>query len=459
MVYSSLLFIYGFLPVSLLLYYVSPKKSREFILLLLSAVFCGMISLYFLCFMAVYVLVNYSIGSLIDKMKKGGMKAGLPLALGIVFDLTALVAFRTEAIPWVPELIKVPQGFFPIGISFFTLSSVGTLIDIYKGRIEAEKNFVRYALFIIFFPRLIMGPLMRYDVFRKVLTNRRCGLSELGIGFTVFIKGLAKKVIFADNLFMLYSAVKRIAPDELSALSAWLGAVAYLLCLYFTLSGISDMGTGIGYCFGLRFPQSFNHPMFSPNILYFTSRWHTQVVHWFRRYITKPFSSISAKKWQKKIIFIIAWSLLGIWYTFTLNGFISGLLIGAGILLENRFTRSRAITATGIFYTFFIVLLVSIFMSGDSISYSLSYLLAMIGGNRNLADTLSLYLFRNYIVMLLISLYASTNIFRNMINRSGKGRLRKIFIVSTPILAILLLTVCTAMMSYSGYSGLKLIKL
>lgn len=459
MVYSSLLFIYGFLPVSLLLYYVSPKKFREVVLLILSMVFVGLISIYFLIFILAYILVNYSIGAMIQALKKKRRRSVLPLALGLIIDVTLIFAFRTDHISWILKFTHVPKNFYPIGLSFFTLSAIGTLIDIYKGHISAEKNIVKYALYIIFFPRLIMGPVLRYDIFKKVLSNRRDGLSEIGTGFTVFIKGLAKKIILADNMFILYSAVKSVDVKEISALSAWLGIIAYLLCLYFTLSGFADMATGIGYCFGFRFPQSFNYAILSSKIRYFAARWHIQIVHWFRRYITKPLGAFINKKWYKQMVFVGVWAIFGFWYTFNSNGIIWGTLIGTAIIVENKINSKKLVTATGVIYSFLVVTMCMVFLSGESVSYSCSYLLAMIGGNGAIADSLSFYLMRNYIVILLIGIYASTNLFRNMIIRSGKGKFRNAFIFVSPILVIILLAVCTALISYSGSSEMILLKL
>ena len=239
MVYSSLLFIYGFLPVSVLLFYINPKKFRELTLLFLSIVFCGMISLYFLIFMLAFTALNYGFSHLISRLRRNEKAAAVPLALGVITDLLALIVFRTDYFDWLHKVIKAPEGFFPVGISFFSLAAVGTLIDIYKGRIDAEKNIVRFSLYFMFFPRLIMGPLLRYGVFRRILGSRRETPENIGIGMTLFVKGLAKKVIVADDLYMLYTAVQSQNVKELSAATAWLGITGFVLCLYFNLSGFA----------------------------------------------------------------------------------------------------------------------------------------------------------------------------------------------------------------------------
>ena len=459
MVYSSLLYIYGFLPISLLLYYLTPKRMREAALLVFSIIFCGMISLYFLVFVLVYTAVNYSCILLIQKNDKNEKIAAVPLSFGILFDLLALFTFRTEYFFWLHKLIGVPEGFFPVGISFFTLSAIGSLIDVYKGRLKTKVSLYRFANYICFFPKLLMGPLLRYDTFSKLLDGRRSSLSGIGVGMTVFVKGLAKNVIVADNLYMLYRSVQSSNFEDISAVTAWLGITAYIFCLYFTLSGFADMGTGIAYCFGIRLPQSFNYPLLSSRIKYFAARWHSQIVQWLRRYITKPFYNVCRKKWTKELIFVCGWSLFGFWYTFNLNGIAGGALMGAFIILEARLKEKKIMEFTGVFYTFLVVILCSVFISGSSIAFSAKYFLVMIGGNGNIADTQAFYLIKSYIVLLLLAMYASTDLFRNMMVRSGKKNIRIAVNIASPVIVVILLVVCTALISYSGSSGMLLMKL
>jgi len=459
MVYSSLLFIYGFLPVSLLLYYITPKKLREMALLFLSVVFCCLISLYFLIFVVVFAAVNYIFMHLISLSRRSEKVAAVPLAAGIIIDLIAVFAFRTEYFTWLHRMIRAPESFYPVGISFFALGAIGTLIDVYKGRIKADRNMVRFALYIMFFPRLIMGPLLRYRVFTNILNNRRETLSGMGVGMTVFIKGLAKKVIAADNLYMLYTAAKSAPIKEISALTAWLGAAAYILCLYFVLSGFADMGTGIAYLYGLKFPQSFNYPLLSTRLRYFAARWQSQVIQWLRRYITKPIYGVCRKRWMREAVFISGWAIFGFWYTVDINGAVWGAIIGTAVIIENRLLKKKIMNFSGIIYTFLTVLICGVFLSSDTLGYSVRYLFAMVGGNGAIADAQGFYLFKSYIVLILVSMYASTDLFRNLMTRSGRGKAKKVIMAVSPVLVLAVLMVCTALMSYSGSSDMLLMKL
>ncbi|MDE6091523.1 MAG: hypothetical protein K2G14_00320 [Ruminococcus sp.] len=459
MLYSSLLFIYGFLPVSLLIYMITPENLKKNVLFLLSMIFCTLNSLKFLVFMLVYIAVNYIAGMFIWVLREKKSLSAIPLFVGTAFDLTMIFMFRTEAFSSLKNNLNIPDEFFPVGISFFTLSAVGYLIDIFRKRMRAERDFICFGLYIMMFPRIIMGPVIRYKTFKKMLKNRKSDLADIGMGFTIFVKGLVKKVIAADTMYMLYTAVKSVDIWKMPALNAWLGMTAYLLCLYFMLSGFADMGTGVGYCFGFRFPQSFNYPVFSTKIRNFAANWHVHIIYWFRRYFSKPLCELCRKRVYKKIIYILAWCMVGFWYRFDINGFLWGFFIGLSVLAENVFGRMKIMKATGIIYTYAVTMICAVFLAGENISYSLNYLLAMLGGNRMFADSQTLYLLKYYIVLLLICMYFSTSLFRNMLMRSGRTKLKVPMEIASPIITVVLLAVCTALISYSGSSGMILMTL
>jgi len=459
MVYSSLLFIYGFLPVSILLFYITPKKLRELTLLFLSIIFCGMISLYFLIFMLAFTALNYGFSHLISRLRKNEKAAAIPLTVGIIIDLASLIIFRTDYFTRLHDFMRAPEGFFPVGISFFSLAAVGTLIDIYKGMIKAEKNIVRFSLYFMFFPRLIMGPLLRYGVFRRILDNRRETPANIGIGMTLFVKGLAKKVIVADDLYILYTAVQSQNVKEISAVTAWLGIIGFVLCLYFNLSGFADMGMGVAYCFGYRMPQSFNYPLVSTKIKYFAARWQSQVIQWLRRYVTKPLYGVCRHRWIKELVFVFGWTLFGIWYTFSANGALWGLLIGTAVVIESRITKRKIMDITGIIYTAFVIIICFVFLAGSSPAYSGRYLLAMLCGNGVIADSQAFYLLKSYIVLLLAAIYAASDLFRNLMTRSGKKKVKTVITAVSTLVVLAALIICTALLSYSGSSEMLIMKL
>ncbi len=455
MTYSSLIFIYGFLPLSLLIYHATREKYRNAVLLGLSLIFCGFCGLKCLAFTVLDTAFNFLVGHIIDTHRVRKKSGTLPLVTGITANIAMLFVFRAADLAELREKIGLPEGVMPVGISLFTLSAVGYLIDIYSDRIRAESDPVRFGLYMLMFPRIIMGPVLRYDSFVKILSRRKCSLAETGTGMTIFVKGLAKKVLAADNLFMLYSAVRNVKSGELAAVNAWLGMIAYVLCLYFTVSGLTDMGIGLGRCFGMHFPRCFNYPLFVSKLRYFASRWHMQAVRWFRRYISSPLSAQSSVRWIKKLIFIATWGFFGFWYTFRAGGLIWGLLLGIGIVVERKFAKLKMLNATGIIVTFVFLTVSSVFLAGDNLSASIRYLGAMVGGNRMLADSLTVYLLRSYVIILLVSVYASTDLFRNMLLRSRKNKVNSVLSAATPAIVIVLLLVCTAFIAYGGASALS----
>ncbi|MCM1314084.1 MAG: hypothetical protein NC205_07145 [Prevotella sp.] len=459
MIYSSLLFIYGFLPLSLLIYWLTPEKMKNTSLLLSSIVFCALNSLRFLKFMVIYTLINYFSGLFIGKFRNKKIISAVPLFIGVSADLIIFFMFRTDFLDIFKDKLKIPDVFFPVGVSFITLTAIGYLVDIYRKCIRAEFDIIKFSLYMMMFPAIIIRPVIRYNTFRRMLNDQKITMFDVGTGFKIFVKGLAEKVIAGDTMYMLYMAVRSVDIWKMSAVNAWLGMTAYMLSIYFTLSGMADMGKGIGYCFGFRFPNSFNYPIFSNKMQDFSSNWHIQIIYWFRRYVAKPLYDICRSRIYRKIIFITAWCCVGIWYRFDVNGIIWGGIIGLSVVIEKYMRRFRVLKITGIIYTYVITIICMVFFSGENIIYSTNYLLVLLGGNKIFADSMTLYLLKYYIVLLLICTYCSTGLFRNMVMRSGKNYIRTVIAVVSPVITILMLAVCTALISYTGSSELSLIRL
>ncbi|MDE6539717.1 MAG: hypothetical protein K2K66_05960 [Ruminococcus sp.] len=459
MTYSSLLFIYGFLPLSLLIYWLTPEKMKNTSLLLLSMLFCALNSFRFLKFMVVYTLINYFAGLFIGKFRNKKSISAIPLFLGISADVVMFFMFRTDFLDIFKNKLKIPCEFFPVGVSFITLTAIGYLIDIYKKCIRPEFDIVKFSLYMMMFPLIIMRPVIRYNTFRRMINDRKVTLCDTGTGLTIFVKGLVKKVIAGDTMYAMYIAVKSVDIWNMSSVNAWLGMTAYLLSLYFTLSGMADMGAGTGYCFGFRFPHSFNYPVFSNKMRDFASNWHVQIIYWFRRYMSKPLCEMGKSRVYRKIIFISAWCCVGLWYRFDMNGLLWGGIIGLTVVLEKYIRRFRILKITGIIYTYVITIIGIVFLSGENIGQSLNYLLVLLGGNKIFADSLTLYLLKYYIVLMLVCTYCSTSLFRNMVMRSGKSHIKSIIALLSPVVTLVMLVLCTAIISYTGSSELYLISL
>lgn len=452
MIFSSLIFIYAFLPLSILIYYVVPKRFRNNVMLCLSVIFCGVQGLDFLGFMAAYTLLHFAEGIFLGKIRQKKYISYPVIAAGILADVIILLIFREKIFieKYLPDMIV------PIGVSFSTLSAIGYCLDVCRGKIRAEKNFFRFSLYMFFFPKLPMGPIINYSSFRRMTKYRTMGINEIGAGMVVFVKGLAKKILLADNIYILYLAVRGININELSSVSALLGIIAYGLCLYFTLSGLSDMGAGLARCFGFRLPQSFNYPISSRSLGEFASRWHMTVTGWFGRYVLKPLKQKNNSRMLESLAVICIWSILGLWYDFNINSLIGGFLIGAVIAAEKLVFTKKNYSFTSMIYTFMVVSLCTVFFMCDTPVHSLKYFLAIIGGNNSIIDPASIYLLKTFVVLLLICLYGATDILRNIIDRSGKKWIKVLSDIITPITTLLLLILCTAEISYTGVSEMTL---
>lgn len=453
MEYSSLLFIYGFFPLSLLAYYISPDKLKNAVLFIISIIFCGMINLYFLGFTIIYILINYLLGIAIEKAGKYRYAALMLTVIAVAADLFIWILFKTELFSFIKIADYIKNIILPVGIGFMTLNGLGYIFDVYGKKTDAEKNFIYLGLYMIFFAKLFMGPLIRYSSFKKLLVNRKNGLQKVGSGLEKFVFGLAKKVIAADNLLILFNAVQLMNVKEISALSAWLGSVSYLLYIYFTLSGISDMGAGLSLCFGFVMPKSFDHPCISTGINNFCGRWHIPVVHWFKRYIALPINHKFRSEAVKYITPVIMWGLIGLWYECSLQKLLWGALIGIAAAIEKAFLDQKALKATTIIYTSVFLLFNTVFFFSDDLKCSLLYILAMIGGNNRIADDVSLYLLRYYIVIILIGIYVSTGFLRNITICSNKKVIKNISNICVPFVVTALLIVCTSLIAYNGCSS------
>jgi alginate O-acetyltransferase complex protein AlgI len=424
-------------------------------MLLISILFCGLCSLKFLWFILFFTLWNYVFGLAVEDCKQKSIGSAVITLLGISGDVITLILYRTELMG---VFVRNMKEMSAVGISFFTLSAIGYLIDIYCGRIKAEHNPVKFALFIMFFPKLPFGSLISYSSFRRMCRNPRHNITEVGTGIGIFITGLGKKVIFADTLYNLYSAVNSMDVSDISAVSSWLGIISYMLCLYFTLSGYSDMGIGIARCFGYRLPRSFRYPVFGMGMRDFCAKWHMPLIRWIKKYIVNPSVSRLSGKKSRIISAVAVWGLAGLWYGFNVNTLIWGLIIGTVLAFE-IIMEKKTLKATAIIYTFIINSIGIIFFFGDGISYSMRYLIASIGGNSGIADNVSLYLLKSYAVPLIVSSYAATDMFGNLIENLKKFRIKNIVQILSPVFTLAVLIICTAMISYSGSSDMILLNL
>lgn len=339
MVFSSLLFLYVFLPIALFLYYVSPEKIKNFTLFILSLIFYAWGEPIYVGIMLFSSVFDYCNGRLLDKFKES-WKRKTVLILSIVVNIGLLFFFKyynfiIDNLNYIFNLnISASNLSLPLGISFYTFQTLSYTIDVYRGEVEASNSFFDYSAYVAMFPQLVAGPIVRYIDIYNQLKNRDFTDSSIAYGIKRFVYGLAKKVLIANKLGELYKLVLAKNILELSSSMAWLGIVAFTLQIYFDFSGYSDMAIGLGRMLGFDFLENFNFPYISKSITEFWRRWHISLSGWFKSYVYIPLGGNRVKLPRQILNLFITWFLTGFWHGADFNFILWGLYYFVLLVLE-----------------------------------------------------------------------------------------------------------------------------
>ncbi len=395
MVFSSFVFLFAFLPLVLLLYYICPAKLRNLVLLLASLLFYAWGEPVYVLIMLFSTVFDYTNGRLIAHFKKKGAagKAKLFLVIDVCGNLGILGFFKYTdfLIGTVNSLTGAGLSLLyialPIGISFYTFQTMSYTIDVYRGVVPAQKNILNFATYVVLFPQLIAGPIVQYKTIADELSGRRGSLTDFGEGAFRFSVGLAKKVILANQIGSLWTAISQ--SSQISTASAWLGAAAYTFQIYFDFSGYSDMAIGLGRMFGFHFLENFHFPYMSKSITEFWRRWHISLGSWFREYVYIPLGG--NRKGAKRQIFnlLAVWMLTGLWHGASWNFVLWGLYYGILLILEKLVFGSRGRRAHPVFghiYTMFLVVLGWMLFAQTDFGEMAAYLKTMFGVGAPLID-------------------------------------------------------------------------
>lgn len=339
---TELLYPFAFLPVCLLLYYVLPKRCRNAALLAASLLFFAWGTPEYLVLLVLAILLNYFAGLELESLLEDGKTghARLVLVLTILADLLPLLFFKYygEAAAALNRVfvLSLPVHALPapVGVSFYTFTLLSALSDVYHGRAPMEKNLIRFALFVSFFPKLTSGPIVQYADMQPQLEPHEFVRERVGSGMRLFVIGLAKKVILAGLLGTPFYALKALGPQALSVCGAWLGALLYALMLYFDFSGYSDMAIGLGRMLGFRFPENFRYPYLCSSISDFWRRWHISLGSWFKEYLYFPLGGSRAGTLRTLRNLLLVWLATGLWHGASWNYVLWGLYFGVLICLE-----------------------------------------------------------------------------------------------------------------------------
>ena len=335
MVFSSLTFLFLFLPITLILYYAVPKKVKNLVLLVMSLVFYAWGEPVYVILMLYSILLNYAAGRLMEAEPKH-KKAVLVFAVVLNLLILGFFKYYGFAVGSVNKAfglsIPIRDIALPIGISFYTFQALSYVIDLYRGKFPAQRNFISFACYITMFPQLIAGPIVRYEEIEKQLGERKLTLARFGKGALRFIFGLGKKVLLANLAGALFDEVHAL--PALSFATSWVGALAYTFQIYFDFSGYSDMAIGLGDMLGFHFSENFNYPYAACSVTDFWRRWHISLGTWFREYVYIPLGG-NRVKWARHILNVmIVWFLTGLWHGAGWTFIVWGLFYGVLLIFE-----------------------------------------------------------------------------------------------------------------------------
>ncbi len=398
MVFSSIFFIFSFLPVTIGVYYLAPHRMRNGILLLASLFFYAWGEPVYLFLMLYSILFNYVMGIDIARKKGRKRRAGGSLFFGVLVNLLILGFFKyygflaenIQALTgWMLPKISLP---LPIGLSFYTFQSLSYLIDVYRGKAQHQRNILSFGLYISMFPQLVAGPIVQYADIDAQLKNREESIDRFGQGVQYFIWGLAKKVLLANNLGVVHEAVTAL--PSLSVLSAWVGAFAYTFQIYYDFSGYSDMAIGLGKMFGFELKENFSHPYCARSITEFWRRWHISLGSWFREYVYIPWGGNRVGILRHICNLLLVWALTGLWHGASWNFVVWGIYYGALLIVEKYLLHrvTERIPIIGTIYAMLLILVGWVFFFSPTLAGALEYLRAMFGmGVTGITDDAGMY--------------------------------------------------------------------
>jgi len=436
MVFSSVIFLFRFLPAFMILYFVVPSRGRasqrmkNFILFLGSLVFYAWGEPVYVLLMLFSTAVDYSHGRLLEHFR--GKKAAKAVLLSSVLINLGVLGFFKYA----DFLIQTVNGLtgadfpllhlpLPIGISFYTFQTMSYTIDVYRGEAKVQKNLLDFGVYVTMFPQLIAGPIVKYRDVEERLHDRRIELSAVSSGMKRFCMGLAKKVLLANNMGQLWTQVSQMEFGNTSALTAWLGILAFAFQIYFDFSGYSDMAIGLGECLGFRFPENFNYPYISASVTEFWRRWHISLGSWFREYVYIPLGGNRRGLLRQLFNILVVWMLTGIWHGAGWNFLLWGLLFAVALMLEKAFlgkVLSWLPRPVGMLYTACVVLFGWVLFALETPAGIAGFLRAMAGMAGGFFDGLGIYLGRQYLVLFLVSAICATPLPGKLVQKLKKTR-------------------------------------
>jgi alginate O-acetyltransferase complex protein AlgI len=368
MVFSSLIFLFRFLPIALLLLFFTPKKYQNLLLFILSLIFYAWGEVRYIFIMFFSVILDYFSSQGIKRYRYHLWLPKAMLMLSITGNLGMLFFFKYMGFTGSLFNLDLPVLTLPLGISFYTFQTMSYTIDVYRGKVEAENNIIDFGAFVCLFPQLIAGPIVKYSQIAYELKHRVITMENIETGLKLFLLGLASKVLLANNIGMMWDDIIQLPIENLSTITAWLGTLAFGFQIYFDFSGYSLMAIGLGSMLGFKFPQNFNYPYVSKSMTEFWSRWHMTLGLWFKEYVYIPLGGNRMGISRQILNLLIVWFLTGFWHGAAINFIIWGLYFFILLVIEKLFLfkwLNRHTVMSRIYFIFFILVGWAIFAISD----------------------------------------------------------------------------------------------
>ncbi len=458
MVFSSISFLYYFLPCVLVIYFVTPTKYKNVILLLSSLLFYFYGEPVYILVMILSILSAYIHGILMNKYKS---KKKIFLTTSVIISLSTLILFKYSdfLISNINNIFNSKLALLnlalPIGISFYTFQILSYLIDVYNEKVPAQKNFIKLATYISLFPQLVAGPIVRYIDIEKELNSRTHNFEKFSIGVERFVIGLSKKVLIANNLGKLCEIF--LQSNEKSIAFYWIYAIAFCLQIYFDFSAYSDMAIGLGKMFGFNFLENFNYPYISKSITEFWRRWHISLGTWFKDYVYIPLGGNRVGKLKLIRNILVVWMLTGLWHGANWTFITWGILFGVLLIIEKTFLLKLLDKLPKILqhiYVLFIVMISFIIFNANDITQALTDITGLFGMNgEEFINKFTIYYLKSYFVILVIAIIGATPCFKNIIKiLKQNNKLEKLINLCEPMFAIMLLLFVTSYLVDNSYN-------
>ena len=460
MVFSTPIFMFYFLVFTLLLYYVVPRRGRNVVLLISSLFFYFWGERVYVAIMFLSTAIDFTHGLLVERCKAKGNDRGAKLAVAssIIFNLALLCFFKywdfiagslqAVGLTFMPVL----DVHLPIGISFYTFQTMSYTIDVYRGDARAQRSILNFGTFVTLFPQLIAGPIIKYKDLGDQINERTCSAGKFASGVQIFMVGLGKKLLIANNVGALWDSYKAMALSDLTVAGAWLGVLAFTFQIYFDFSGYSDMAVGLGRMLGFEFLPNFNYPYISKSITEFWRRWHISLSTWFREYLYIPLGGNRRGKSRQMLNLFVVWAATGIWHGANWTFLFWGLYFFALLMLEKFFLLKpleKAPAIVGHVYTMFFVMVSWAIFAIEDLAHLSGYLKVMFGlGGVPLTNSWFGYYLTSYLPILCLAAAASTPLGASVYRRLGQ---KAQYALCTVLVAGGLL-VCTAYLVAGTYN-------